>query len=120
VIEAVVVGDLKMKSGKTWREENLEKEHTIPIGSLVELGDPEYPDFRDGLRLHVIDHGRDCDGTPLYTLGIAGEPHSVGGYSEESLTIISQPTEEILLEVESGRKREKEHYKVVFGNLLKK
>lgn len=35
--------------------------HTIPVGSLVELDD-------DCVRLYVVAHHRDCDGTPLYAL----------------------------------------------------
>lgn len=49
------------KTGKTWREENLEKEHNIPLKSLVEVEGR-------GLRLYVVKYLRDCDGTPLYGL----------------------------------------------------
>ena len=51
------------KTGKSYREENLEKQHNIPLGSLVEIDDPENP-----LRLYVVEHVRDFDGTPLYSL----------------------------------------------------
>jgi hypothetical protein len=78
-------------SGKTYREENTEKEHIIPIGSLVEL--------KSGVRLFVVFHERDCDGTPLYCLAIDStdtiQEHPSflnrkwhGGYSEESLKVI--------------------------------
>ena len=49
------------KTGKTWREENLEKEHNIPLKTLVEVEG-------SGLRMYVVKHMRDCDGTPLYGL----------------------------------------------------
>jgi hypothetical protein len=54
------------ESGKTWREENAEKTHAIPLGTLVEIycGQKEV----DGLRLFVVFHGRDCDQSPLYFL----------------------------------------------------
>jgi hypothetical protein len=57
-------------NGKTVRQNNLEKKHNIPLGSIVEItyndSDEEQNTF--GLRLFVVDHARDCDGTPLYTL----------------------------------------------------
>lgn len=66
----IVFADIVNPStGKTFREENLEKVHQFPIGSLVELTD----DPPGGIRLHVVGHSRDCDGTPLYSLGIIGE-----------------------------------------------
>ena len=49
------------KTGKTWKEENLEKEHEIPLKTLVEVEG-------SGLRLYVVKYMRDCDETPLYGL----------------------------------------------------
>ena len=54
------------ESGKTYRQENAEKFHTIPLGALVEISCGQ--DDVDGLRLFVVKHGRDCDQTPLYYL----------------------------------------------------
>lgn len=100
------IADIKNKeTGKKFREENLEKKHNIPLGTLVEI------DFNDeycetpvkGLRLFVVRHDRDCDGTPLYSLSfnrdwkeieselipkIAFRMQIDSGYSEESLKII--------------------------------
>jgi hypothetical protein len=57
----VHIADLmNRKTGKTYREENAEKCHSIPVGTLVEL--------ENGVRLFVVHHGRDCDQTPLYYL----------------------------------------------------
>jgi hypothetical protein len=108
------VGDLVMdpETGKTWKDLNMELTHNIPIGSLVEIGHPEYPDYYDGVRLHVVKHGRDCDGEPLYWLSIAGKQSKCGklsfnifgGYSEGSLKVIAPPTEEVL---EALREEEK-------------
>lgn len=53
-------------SGKTWRQENSEKVHNIPLGTLVEVKGTSYDPGR--LRLFVVHHGRDCDQTPLYYL----------------------------------------------------
>jgi len=65
------IADLKNKeTNKTFREENEEKTHKIPLGTLVEVVcDDSYSDRNiNGLRLFVVDHTRDCDGTPLYGL----------------------------------------------------
>lgn len=77
--------------GRTYKEVNMEKTHSHPIGSLVEL--------KDGVRLWVVYHSRDCDGTPLYELSadkddtIKESPSFrnrswTGGYSERSLTLV--------------------------------
>ena len=53
-------------TGKTYRQENLEKEHAIPIGTLVEARWDTW--FGGGAcwkvhaRLWVVSHDRDCDG----------------------------------------------------------
>jgi hypothetical protein len=73
--------------------DNCEMEHKFPIGSLVEI--------RNGVRLFVIMHTRDCDGTPLYVLtafkedleNIAwSEKHKshnfIGGISEEEMRLV--------------------------------
>jgi len=77
--------------GRTWRQINAAEQHSIPVGTLVELD--------DGVRLFVVYHGRDCDMTPLYYL--SADPTDttqynprfinakwVGGYSRGSLTIV--------------------------------
>lgn len=57
----IAVSDIVEGNGKTWRENNLAKEHKIAIGRLVEC-------ISSGMRLWVWGHSRDCDGTPLYHL----------------------------------------------------
>jgi len=87
--------------GRTYRQVNQEKQHNIPVGSLVEIGHPDdkYNDDLNGLRLWVVWHGRDCDGTPLYWLsadkedtkkenGIFANRGWTGGYGENSLTVV--------------------------------
>lgn len=76
------------KQNRTYREVNFEKKHNIPLGKLVELS--------SGVRLFVVSHNRDCDGTPLYSLchdrediirkcqGFAN-PAWTNGYTEDSL-----------------------------------
>ena len=58
------------KTGKTYREENEAKMHNIPLGTLVEvvLDADDSAIASNGLRLFVVAHERDCDGTPLYAL----------------------------------------------------
>jgi len=73
----IMFGDIVEKNGKTIRENNLEKTHKYPIGSLIEL--------TDGERLYVMSYGRDCDGSPLYRLGIkedSSEDPLPGWYGE--------------------------------------
>jgi hypothetical protein len=78
--------------GRTYRQINAARMHNIPIGTLVELD--------TGERLRVMMHTRDCDRTPLYSLGIAGDEYqnSPGqlrhGYDEECLKVIAYPSEE--------------------------
>ena len=103
---AIKVADIVEENGKTIRQNNQEKRHNIPVGSLVEVKYENW--FGDGAcekvraRLWVISLGRDCDGTPLYTL-CKNKPDHVtinmstaesmlndvrSGYAEESLTVI--------------------------------
>ena len=92
--QLINVADLvNPKTGKTWRQENSELQHNIPIGSLVEVV--------TGERLTVVKHTRDCDQTPLYTLGLKDNFKDYEnleeykqcsslfyGYSEESLKVV--------------------------------
>ncbi|MCP4990911.1 MAG: hypothetical protein GY928_34170 [Colwellia sp.] len=99
------VEDIIEGNGKTVKENNLEKRHNIPLGTLVEVKFDNW--FGDGAcwkihaRLWVVIHTRDCDGSPMYTLsrwnlvefemycnlyGI--EPSAHGGITEDQLTVI--------------------------------
>jgi hypothetical protein len=70
----IFVGDIVEANGKTIKQNNMQKQHNIPLGSLVEIFSPEDEtwnepeDIMHGLRLWVTGHHRDCDGTPLYAL----------------------------------------------------
>lgn len=57
------VSELIESNGKTIKENNLLKNHNIPIGTLVEFPSE---DDKDILRAYIVDHIRDCDGEPLY------------------------------------------------------
>jgi hypothetical protein len=58
--------DIVEANGKTARENNLARPHLIPLDALVEIDCPE-SEFH-GVRAFVVEHARDCDGTPLYSL----------------------------------------------------
>lgn len=82
------VADLKCPDdpqGRTYRQINAEKKHSIQLGTLVEL--------KSGVRLFVALHGRDCDQTPLYWLShkYADKNKMSGGHIEENLKVIKEP-----------------------------
>ena len=69
----IFVNDVVLEDGKTIKETNLQKQHSIALGSLVEIKSDDYSDCspvdqHSGLRLFITEHTRDCDGTPLYSL----------------------------------------------------
>lgn len=70
-----IVSNIVEENGKTVHQNNMEKEHAVPIGTLVEITyENEYEEEDErvkGLRLFVVDHQRDCDGTPLYGLSFS-------------------------------------------------
>ena len=74
------VADLDSGNGKTYREVNNATKHGLKVGQLVQL--------YCGARLHVLKHSRDCDGTPLYVIGLKESNIIEGGYPEESLTAV--------------------------------
>jgi hypothetical protein len=50
------------------REDNMKIAHAIDLGTLVEV-DLDYSD-EHGVRGFVVEHTRDCDGTPLYAISL--------------------------------------------------
>lgn len=71
--EAIFIADIVEHNGKTVRQNNLETPHNIPLKALVEIsyeGAEDEDEERQtcGLRLFVVEHSRDFDGTPLYSL----------------------------------------------------
>lgn len=93
----IVLHDLKDPDdpqGRSYKQVNESKVHNIPIGTLVELG--------TGVRLFVVSHDRDCDGTPLYAMApdrddtVRDHPSFanrkwVHGYPEDSLRVVDLP-----------------------------
>lgn len=70
-----MVADIVEENGKTIRQNNLEKTHSIPLGSLVEViyESSDEEDNMAGVRMFVVKHSRDCDGTPLYDISFKRE-----------------------------------------------
>ena len=106
MVEMIVIHNLKDPHdprGRSYKEVNLEKQHRIPIGALVELqGEDGTEDEHYGVRLYVVAHLRDCDGTPLYAMSayrtdtvekIKGfaNPGWLHGWDEEGLKVIRLP-----------------------------
>jgi len=63
--------------GRTYREINNAMPHNLKCGDLVE--------FENGARLFITRLTRDCDGTPLYCLGLNKGHTVVRGYPEDAL-----------------------------------
>jgi hypothetical protein len=85
------------ETGESYKETNLKKTHKIPVGTLVELL-PRSHEEHGGVRLYVVHHMRDCDGTPLYAMSATKSdtvPEREGfanrkwehGWTEESLMV---------------------------------
>lgn len=55
-----VAYNIQDENGESQKDRNLKKNHGVELGALVEL--------ESGVRLFVVNHSRDCDGTPLYDL----------------------------------------------------
>jgi hypothetical protein len=110
--EIIKFSEIVEANGKTIRENNLEIEHKIPIGALVEVEITKHfandTSITGRVQLYVIEHTRDCDGSPLYTLGKSlgalDDPESnykirlfwmwmygiEQGYPESSLTVVEE------------------------------
>jgi hypothetical protein len=77
-MSVTLVSGVKEMNGKTIRQNNLERRHTLPLDTLVELD--LVVSYANGtttegrVQMYVFSHDRDCDGTPLY--GLATWPWS--------------------------------------------
>lgn len=91
-----MIHDTVEENGLTRKQNNLNKIHNIPLGSLVQVEFEKHGSAGVSVlisgRMRVIAHARDCDGTPLYTLGYwwptFSESPLEGGFLEDSLTVI--------------------------------
>jgi len=91
---AILVQNIVEGNGKTVRENNVEKIHKIPLYSLVEIQIGQWDDEEDpvnGLRLYVVSHTRDCDGTPLYGLSYSkNAKKELEKYENEKKSIVDR------------------------------
>lgn len=79
-IEFINIADLPDPEGRSYREVNNSKRHKYNVMSLVELD--------DGTRLYIVKQTRDCDGTPLYSLGLRDYTGVIHGIDEDSIKLI--------------------------------
>ena len=98
--------DLIEENGKTIKENNLDKKHNIPIGTLVTV---EYK--KDSINnttekiqanLLVFSHDRDCDGTPLYSLAKYKKEDISKSYFVTGMNLNPKFVEMFLIGKESG------------------
>lgn len=73
--------DPKDTQGRTYREVNKAKQHSFKVGQLVDIDE-------SGVRVLIKKLTRDCDETPLYSIGFGNL--MTGGYPEESLTLVEE------------------------------
>ncbi|ARN69389.1 hypothetical protein FORC36_4872 (plasmid) [Vibrio vulnificus] len=76
--DAVFIGDIVESNGKTVKENNFSLKHEYPIMSQVKVVSCDSWLSREseviqnavnaGLPFYVVQHIRDCDGTPLYAV----------------------------------------------------
>ncbi len=85
-------------TGESYKKGNMKLTHKIPVGTLVELL-PADDEEHAGVRLYVVEHNRDCDGTPLYAMSakksdIVAEREGFAnrkwehGWAEENLRVV--------------------------------
>lgn len=92
----MMIHDTVEENGLTIKENNLNRKHQIPIGELVEVipWDIEARAKWEGIRLRVVAHHRDCDGSPLYSIGVPGvhellQHHGLSGDSLKRLSSLA-------------------------------
>jgi hypothetical protein len=71
------------ETGLTVKETNEAVLHHYSVGMLVEYAEPRSRSH--GVRLYVWEQTRDCDGTPMYTLGPRRPEDNPKGYSVKFL-----------------------------------
>ena len=77
------IADLKNPNdlqGRTYREINNATKHNFSFGDLVEI--------ESGVRLVITRLSRDCDGTPLYWLGLNVGYTVSRGHPEDGIKLI--------------------------------
>lgn len=88
----IAFSDILEENGKTIKENNMAKPHNIPLGSTVEF---LAENGKDLLRLYVVSHTNDFDGTPLYQLSYNKD---IGEFLAQELKRNNSEMSEIYLE----------------------
>lgn len=102
-MQFLMAHNLVLDDGRTIKQHNLEQPHNIPIGALVELKFEETCGGGACMKVHarlwVVEHYRDCDGTPLYALGktrgSVRDRDMFCGFVEHRLTLVEITAEVI-------------------------
>lgn len=87
VIFLADVADPSDPQGRSYREVNAQRSHRLPLGGLVEVKST-------GVRMFVVQLGRDCDASPMCWLAATlDEPEGkwYGGIGEDSLSLVRPP-----------------------------
>lgn len=96
--------DLIETNGRTWRENRLALKHNIPIGALVDVEIEkcfaDNTSIKGVVRMYVLWHGRDCDGTPLYWLGTS--PEGADDWPPDGSNVIARMLHRYIYGVEGG------------------
>jgi len=87
------VADIVEANGKTVKQNNMAQVHNISIGTLVEILPDSCSDDEAGLRLFVVGHGRDCDGTPLYHMSFKKDAYKEMEEHEKNMAVLPRGEE---------------------------
>ncbi len=90
--KVVFFKDLVEDNGKTIEQNNLSNGHKYPIGTLVKFETETChggSETKTSGTLYVMEHTRDCDGSPLYLLGAMdlSKPENKKDYDELALSL---------------------------------
>lgn len=91
--------DIMEANGKTIHENRSAQEHKYPVGTLVEVQREEWEG--DGAceiatsRMWVVEHNRDCDGTPLYSLSFHRPQCLLGPGRKKDKVLLYYPEMEV-------------------------
>jgi hypothetical protein len=92
IVDVVNFKDIVESNGKTIEQNNLSNGYKYPIGTLVKF-DTEVCHDKSVVKisgtLYVMEHTRDCDGSPLYLLGSMdlSKPGNKKDYDELALNL---------------------------------
>lgn len=114
----VVFGDIVESNGKTIRQNNLEKEHKFKIGDLVEACTSKFHGNGSSeiIKGHffIVDLGRDCDGTPLYSLSTTPRDQ----WANVKITVLHDDPNKFSFETKEVPNNKMSHGQMIFYNVM--